>query len=98
MIRLPFIQHAVERALVIEISIALIDWQPGGRKCDQCRSGATPDRFMVLARCNDDQLMTEARRGTKLRVNIGPHAAAGGRIESAHVDDPHGAGPQPVPP
>ena len=43
---------------------------------------------MVLAGRDDDDFMAEARGRPKLRIHIGPNAAAAGRIKCANVDDP----------
>ena len=86
MIRLPLIEHAVERGLIVEIAIAPIDRQLGRRDGDQHRTRTPGDHLVTLARRDDDHLMSEARGRPQLRIDIGPNATACRRIKCTHVD------------
>ena len=37
----------------------------------------------------DDDLMAEARSSPQLRLDIGAHSAAEGRVKRSNVDNPH---------
>ena len=89
MVGLPGVEHAVKRGLVIEIAVAAIDRQTGRRNCDQDGSGATLDHLVALAGRDQDHLMPEPCRGPQFGLGIGTNTAAGGRIKSADVGDPH---------
>ena len=85
------IELTMDRLLVIEIPIASVDRQPRRRNRHEERARAALYDLMAFARGDDDDLTAETRRSFKLRINVGPHAAAGRCIEGANIDDPHGA-------
>ena len=89
MVRLPGVENGVERLLVIEIAVATVDGQPRRRNCHEHGAWTPLYHFVALAGGDHDHLMPEARSGTKLGFHIGAHAAAGGRVKSANVGDPH---------
>jgi len=89
MVRTPSVEHRVERGLIVEIAIAAIDRQAGRTNHNEHAAGTAPDDLVSLARSNYDHLMTEAPGCPQLCLDIGAHAAAGGRIKSADVGDTH---------
>lgn len=89
MVRPPRIEHGVERGLVIEIAVALVDREPRRGHGDQNRAGAALNYLMAFAGCNHDHLVTEAGRGTQLGLDVSANTSAGGRVESANVGDTH---------
>ena len=89
MIGLPGIERGMKRRFVVEIAIAPVDRQPRRRDRHQDRARTALDHLVALARSNHDHLVAEARGGPQLRLDIGAHPAAGGRVKSANVDDPH---------
>ena len=89
MIGLPRVERGMDRRLVVEIAIAPVDRQLGRRDRHQDRARTAPDHLVALARSDDDHLVAEARGGAQLRLDIGANPAAGGRVKSANVGDPH---------
>src|SRR4249919_3357074 len=82
MVGLPGVEYAMKRDLVVEIAVAAIDRKAGRRNRDQDGAGTALDHLMLLARRDQDHLVTEARGGAKFGLGIGTNAAAGGRIKS----------------
>ena len=89
MIRLPGVKDSVDGSLVIEITVTPIQRQRWRR--DGNDEGARPALygFIPLSRSHDDDLMPVTGSPVELRIHVGPHAAAGRRIKSTNVDDPH---------
>jgi hypothetical protein len=75
--------------LVIEIAVTAINWQSRRRNGYEESAGTSLNDLVTLSRSNHDDFVAEASRGSKLRVDIGAHAAAGGRVECADVDNSH---------
>ena len=89
MVGLPRVEHCVKRRLVVEIAIAPVDRQPRRGDRHQDRAGAarmtswrSPGAITIIS-------WPKPRRGAQLGLDIGAHAAAGGRVKSANVGDPH---------
>ena len=90
MVRSPFVEDPVKGLLVIEVAITAVYRQSRRGNGYEESAGTTLNDFVTLSRSNDHDFVTEACRGSKLRVDIGAHAAAGGCVESADVDYSHG--------
>ena len=90
MVRPPCVEHPVKRFLVMEVAIAAVDRQSRRGNGDEEGAGAALNHLVALAGRNHDDLVPEARCGSQLCVDIGAHAAAGGRVKSADVDNTHG--------
>ena len=78
--------------LVMEVAITTVDWQSRGGNGYEEGSGPPLNHFVTFSRGNHDDLVTEAHSGSELSVDIGAHAAAGGRVKSADIDNSHGGG------
>ena len=92
MVRAPTIELSMQRSLVIEITVPTINRQLGRGNGHENSAGTTLNHFTAFTRSNDDDFVAEARCRPQFRVDIGAHAAAGGRVESADVDNSHGCG------
>lgn len=89
MIRRPDIKGAMDRGLVMKISVPPIEREGGGRKGDEEGPGTAPDRLRTLARSDHDDFVPGSRGRLQLRFNIGPNTAAGRGVERTDVNDPH---------
>src|SRR3954451_23107481 len=89
MVRPPFVKYAVKRFLVIEVAVTAVDRQSRRRNRDEESARTSLNDLVTLSRSNDHDFVAEACRGSKLGVDIGAHAAAGGCVEGAHVDNSH---------
>ena len=89
MIRLPSVERRMEQPLVVKITIAPIDWQSGRWNRHEEGSGTALDDLMGCSRSNDDHLVSEARRCSQLRLDIGSDASAERRVEGGNVGNAH---------
>ena len=89
MVRAPGVEHGVKRLLIVEITVPAIHRQAGRSNHHEHATAAAPDDLVPFAWSDHDHLVAEARGGPQLRLHIGTHTAAGGRIKSADVGDTH---------
>ena len=90
MVRPPFVEYPVKRFLVMEVAITAVDGQSRRGNGDEEGAGASLNHLVTLAWSNDHNFVPKTRSGSQFCVDIGAHAAAGGRVESADVDNSHG--------
>ena len=89
MVGKPGIQRRMKQPLIVEITIAAVDREPGGWDSDEVGARPAADHLMLMSRSDHDHLVPEPRRGAKLRFDVGSNATARGRVEGADVNDTH---------
>jgi hypothetical protein len=87
----PRVEFRVQRPLIVEIAVPAIDWQNRRWNGDKDPAWPALNRLVPRPRGNDDHLVTEPGGRAQLRIDVGADAPAVRCIESANVDDPHGA-------
>ena len=83
------VQRGVQRRLVVEVAITAVERKGGGAQRDDRRARSErPDPAHLTRHHHRDPVAQPGQHG-QLALDIGPHPAAGGVVEGAHVDDVH---------
>jgi hypothetical protein len=89
MIGTPFVERPVQRPLVIEITVAVVQRHAGRWNGCENRSGTALDDFLSFPRRENNDFVAEARGSPEFGIDIGPDPAAVGAVKRANVDNPH---------